>query len=142
MGVADVYQGSGTRVYTAASDDFNTSYYSISLSLNILLALMVAMRLIVATRNIRKAAGAPYGSIGLNTTAATVAMILIESYALYAVALLLYMVPWAVGSRVNTLFSSALGSIRVCVVFNFPQCAAASGYRCLIMVPRRSLLRI
>jgi len=38
---------------------------------------------------------------------------LIESYTLYAIAFLLYIVPWALGSWIVTIFSSMLGSVQV-----------------------------
>ena len=75
---------------------------------------MIVIQLIVHTRNVRKITMASCGSIGLHTSAtATVATMLIESYALYAVTLLVYIVPWAVDSAVGDIFSGLVGSIQV-----------------------------
>ena len=62
--------------------------------------------------------GASGGAIGLYTAVVTM---LIESYALYAVAFLLYMVPWAIESWVLSIFSSVLGAVQVRGVFAFPE---------------------
>ena len=90
MGIAYIYQGWGTRVDTVASIYFTTSYLSISLSLNVILTLVIVTRLVRNVRNVRKATGTSGGSSGLHTAAAPVAMMLIESYALYAATLTIY----------------------------------------------------
>ena len=97
-----------------------TSYYSICLSLNIILTLMIVVRLMVHIRDVRKATGALNGSTSLHTAAATVVTMVIESYALYAITMLPWVVTWAVESWVVTLFSGAVGSIQVRNVFAFP----------------------
>ena len=51
--------------------------------------LMIVIRPVVHVRNVRKATEASDGSGGLHTTAAAVVSTLIESYAHYAVTLLL-----------------------------------------------------
>ena len=120
MGVAHIYQGSGTRLSTALSANLDTSYFSISLSLNILLTLMIVARLIVHIRNVRKAIGASEGARGLYSTTATVVTMLIESYALYAVIFLLYIVCWAIDNWAFSIFSNALGASQVCIAFTSP----------------------
>ena len=79
---------------------------------------MIVTRLIMHRRNVRKVMGASGGAIGLYTAVVTM---LIESYALYAVAFLLYMVPWAIESWVLSIFSSVLGAVQVRGVFAFPE---------------------
>ena len=74
---------------------------------------MIVIQLIVHTRNVRKITMASCGSIGLTSATATVATMLIESYALYVVTLLVYIVPWAVDSAVGDIFSGLVGSIQV-----------------------------
>ena len=90
-GIVNIYYDTGTRFNTATGGRINASYYSICLSLNILLTLMIVVHLIMHIRNLRRATGE--GSNGLHTAATTVVTMLIESYALYAVALLLFIVP-------------------------------------------------
>ena len=136
-GIAYIYALSDTSVSSNTLSNFGTSYYSICLSLNVLLTLMIVARLIVHIWNLRKATGASGGPSGLHTATATAATMLIESYALYAVAVLLYIVPWAVDSWALYLFSGALGSAQVRVDFPLLQFVAAMAYCCLIMVTPR-----
>ena len=102
LGIAYIYYDSGMRFYTVLAGNISTSYLSISLSPNVLLTLMIVMRLVVHIRNLRKVTRSSDGSSGLHTTTVTIVMMLIESYALYAVTLLLYVVPLS-----EPLYSSA-----------------------------------
>jgi hypothetical protein len=122
MGIAYVYQGSATRVGSDTWTNFGTSYFSIALSLTALLTLMIVTRLIVHRRDVRRAMGDLGGDGGLYTAIVTMLM---ESYALYAVAFLLYIVPWAIHNRVMSIFSDTLGAIQVRAVFAFLRCAAS-----------------
>ena len=97
--------------------NFGISYFSISLSLNVTLTLMIVVRLALHRRNLRKALGTSNESNGLYTAIFTM---LIESYTLYAIDFLLYIVPWALGSSIVTVFSSFLGPIQVRAVIAFP----------------------
>ena len=119
MGIAHIYQnaGAGSNSATATVVNIDTAYYSISLSLNVLLTLMIVIRLIVHVRNIRKATGVSNSSSGLHTTTAAVATMLVESYAIYAVTLLAYVVSSNFQAWVVALFSPAIGTIQVRAVF-------------------------
>ena len=123
LGIADVYQDSGTKYGTATPTNIATSYYSTCLLLNVLLTLMIVTRLILHIRDVRKTAGPSKGFSGLHTVAATVATMLIESYALYAVALLSFVVPWAARSGVGSLLSAVVGATQVRVDLPFPRWA-------------------
>ena len=93
-------------VPSSLSGVFGISYFSISLSLNVILTLMIVIRLVLHRRNLRKVLGTSDGTSGLYTAIVTM---FIESYALYAIAFLLYIVPWALGSHVATLFAPFIG---------------------------------
>jgi len=88
----------------------NLAFYSISLSLNIILTLMIVVRLVLCGRNIFAVPGSPSGFGRLYSTIATM---LIESCALFAAASLLLIVPWAVGSPAAFLFSPIFAEIQV-----------------------------
>jgi len=105
-GIAYIYQGTKVDI----DPRFGTSYYTISLSLAVLLTLMIVIKLVVHMRDFRKAIGASHGAGGLYTAIVT---ILIESYALYAVAFLMYIVPWALESSVTALLAKFLASVQV-----------------------------
>ena len=129
LGIAGIYYDSGMRIYTTAAATFNTSYISTCLSLNILLTLMIVIRLTLHIRNIRKAAGVSCGPSELHATATAVVTMLIESYALYAATLLLYIIPWALYSPVAYIFSEAISTTQVRAVRSpFPRSAATLGH--------------
>lgn len=90
---------------------FDTSYFSISLSLNALLALMIIARLTLHSRNVRKAIGASNNDLGSYTT--TITTMLVESYALYALSLLLFIVPWDLDNWVGSIFAKFPGPCQV-----------------------------
>ena len=143
MGIANVYQSSGMGFYSATTTKITTAYYSICLSLNIFLTLMIVTHLIVHIRNLKAVIGASDGSSGLRT----VVMMLIESYALYAVALLLFIIPWAVSSPAVALFSKVVGTIQVRFVSTFPDalrpCTSPSDYGYTqVIAPYLIILRV
>ena len=93
-------------------------FFSISVSLNVLLTLMISIRLILHSRDTQAAMGAPAGVSGLYKT---VISMLIESCALYAVNSLLFIIPWAAGgSWVAVVFLPLLAEIQVCPDFMSP----------------------
>jgi hypothetical protein len=117
VGISNVYERLGMNWETARTANFSTSYYSISLALNVTLTSMIIIRVILHRRVLRRALGASDGFSGLYTA---IAIMIIESYALYAVALLSYTVAWAINSWVTGIFSRALGAIQVRSFFTFP----------------------
>ena len=92
------------------------SYYSISLSLNVLLTLMIIARLILHSRNIQNAMGYLNRANGLYKTVATM---LVESCALYAISLLLFIVPYRVGDGAQLIFLPVLANCQVRAISHF-----------------------
>ena len=90
------------------------AYFSISLSLNVLLTLMIVIRLIIHTRNTRNA----LGIAGIGGLCKTVVTMLVESCALYAVNSLLVIGPWSVQNSVASIFLVILSQTQV---RSFPQ---------------------
>lgn len=89
---------------------FTLAHLSISVSLNVLLTLMIVIRLVLHGRNIRAITGSRAGIGGLYTTIATM---LIESSALYAVNSLLLIGLWAAGNSASGIFMPALSQTQV-----------------------------
>lgn len=112
MGIMFIYQTSqpDSSIWSSVAINFGLPYFSISLSLNILLTLMIVSRLILHNRNIRKATGAPPGASGLYKTIITV---LVESSTLYAVNSLLFVAPWGANSHVADIFLPILAETQV-----------------------------
>jgi len=91
---------------------WNLAWFSISLSLNVLLTIMIAVGLILRGRNVRAATGSSNGLGGLYKTIATM---VIESSALFAVISLLVIGLWAAKNQTVYLFVPVLMEIQVCV---------------------------
>ena len=86
------------------------AYLSISLSLNVLLTLMIVVRLVMRGGNICAATGSPAGIGGLYKSIATM---LIESSALFAVNSLLAIILWALKDPVVNVFTRTLAETQV-----------------------------
>lgn len=120
MGIMSIYE-SMQPAYITDQDSIGTnitiSYYSISISLNVILTLMIVIRLALHSRNIRNVTGATTGISGLYKAVVTT---LVESSALYTVAFLLYIGPWIANSYLALVFSPVLGGIQVRADFCVP----------------------
>lgn len=90
------------------------SYYSICVSLTVLLTLMIVVRLFLHQRNIRNALGTSAGIGGLYITIVTM---LVESYALYAVTFLVFIGLWAANNFMAAIFAAAIGEVQVIAPF-------------------------
>ena len=96
--------------------NYITSYSSVCLALNILLTFMIVVRLVLHNRDIQRAMGVPAATNGLYKAIVTM---LIESCALYAVALLLYLALDATNNPATFLFSLLGTGAQVRDVFIF-----------------------
>ena len=114
-GAARLYTDAVPQII-AAFIDVPISYYSTCLALNTLLTLMIATRLFLHHRNIQNVVGNGDSS---SRTYTTIITIIVESCALYAATLLLYIVPWALDSYVLYI-SEGKGAIQVRVIFIYP----------------------
>jgi len=89
---------------------YHLAYHSVTLSLNILLTLMIVARLVVRSRDVRIATKAPAGFSGLYRTVATM---LIESSALFAVTSLMVIGPLIAKSSFMDMFFPILAEAQV-----------------------------
>jgi hypothetical protein len=92
-------------------------HFALSPSLNILLTLMIVVRLILHSKNLRNGMGTSARANGLYKSVVTM---LVESSALYTVGFLLFLGPWGAKSAVADIFFPLLSNIQVCVLFAFP----------------------
>ena len=122
--IADLYFSS-TFQNTATSarifEYVNPSYYAICLALNILLTLMIITKLILHRRSLQHAIGT---SNAITKVYTTIVIMLVESYALYAIALLSYILTWTLQSPGTPITSKLIGNAAVCGVFSFPNARA------------------
>ena len=84
-------------------------YFSISLSLDVLLTLMIVIRLILHARDTR----ASMGKTGIGGLYKVIVTMLIESSALYAVSSLLVLGPASAGNNVADIFLFILAETQV-----------------------------
>lgn len=105
MGIGFVYQDSQVSGALWSS----LPYYSISLSLNVLLTLITIIRLILYARNTRTA----LGIIGIGGLCKAIIMMLVESCALFSANSLLIIGLLAAGNAVSGIFMATIGEIRV-----------------------------
>ena len=88
---------------------FGLPYFSISLSLNVLLTLMITVRLVLHSRDIRTS----MGETGNNGLYRVIVTMLIESSALYAVSSLLVLGPSSAGNSAADIFIPILAETQV-----------------------------
>ena len=105
MGIVFIYQSAAAYALQWSA----LPYYSISLSLNVILTLMIIIRIILHARHARTAAGTT-GTAGLYHSIITM---LIESCALYSVSLLLVIGPWGAENPVTNFFLAVLPETQV-----------------------------
>lgn len=117
MGIAVDYNLAQTNSITrnaTALFNLGISYFSIAILLNVILTLMIVTRLYLHNRKIQSTMGASARASGLCMSVATM---LIESCAIYAVALLLYLVPWGAKKFVQDIFWPLVANIEVIAPF-------------------------
>ena len=107
MGIVFDYQSSILNLTSTAWSGL--PYYTISLSLNILLTIMIVIRLAVHTRNVRNVLGIR-GTGGVYKAVVTM---LIESCVISAVSSLLVIGPWAADSPITNVFLAILPETQV-----------------------------
>ena len=93
-------------------------YFSISVSLNALLTLMIVTRLVLHSRLVRDAMGPLLRPTGLYNA---VTSMLVESCALYAVTFILFIGAWGTGSPAQFVLFPFLAQAQVRAVFTFPE---------------------
>ena len=105
MGVVIVYQ----NAQVSGSVWSVLPYFSISLSLNVLLTLMIAIRLVLCTKAIRAADG----MTGIGGLIKAIVAMLVESCAVYAVSSLLYIGLWSAGNSATAALLPIISETQV-----------------------------
>ena len=105
-----VYQSLGLTTWAAILTRFGVPYFSVSVSLNVLLTLTIVIQLALRSRNIRNATKSPTGISGIHRAIATM---LIESCALFAVSSVLVIGFLVAGNCVADTFLPILTESQV-----------------------------
>ena len=91
---------------------FGVPYFSLSVALNIVLTLAIAVRLLMMRRSVVSSLGPEHAKMYISVTS-----MMIESAALYSITGLIFIVSYAVNSNVQNLALPVLGQVMVRDVF-------------------------
>ena len=117
-GIASIYLDSVFETSAASTITcITSSYYATCLALNILLTLMIITKLILHRKNLQRAIGTSNAATRVYTT---IVIMLVESYALYAIALISDTLAWALQSVGVYVTGKILSNVQVRTVFHFP----------------------
>ncbi|KAF9479417.1 hypothetical protein BDN70DRAFT_692120 [Pholiota conissans] len=97
----------GLSLYSALPMAYGTSYYAISLSVNIVLTILIAARLLIYRRKAMKTL--PQGHA---THYFSLAAIFVESAALYSIVALTFIVSYALNNPINQIFLALASSAQ------------------------------
>ncbi|KAG6874360.1 hypothetical protein C0995_015096 [Termitomyces sp. Mi166 len=89
----------GLSLYSALPVAYGTSYYAISLGVNIILTALIAFRLLVYRKTVMKTLPEDHGKEYVS-----VLTIVIESASLYSVFALIFLITYAINTPVNSVF--------------------------------------
>lgn len=93
---------------SAGAINWTIPFFSLSLSLNILLTIAIVLRLLLFRRHIVSVLGQGHGR-----QYTSVAAMIVESASIFSVFSLLFLVPFALNNPLNGLFFSPLGGVQV-----------------------------
>lgn len=109
------------QISTPASSPFQTGsaskinwtvpYFSVAVSLNVFVTLMIAARLWLYRYKITSVLGSSHGSHYLG-----VAAMVVESAAIYSTFALLFIIPFGVGNPIANTFLQVLSQVQVCLI--------------------------
>ncbi|KAG9222286.1 hypothetical protein CCMSSC00406_0006583 [Pleurotus cornucopiae] len=113
MGIMTIFQSSrpNASLWTSVTVDFGLPYFSISVSLNVLLTLLILLRLWFHNRSMKQTASMSASRSA--TPYASIISMLVESSALYAVTSLLFIGSYGAGNNISALFLPILGQTQV-----------------------------
>jgi len=98
----------GLSLYSALPMAYGTSYYVISLSVNIILTILISARLLMYRRHVATTLKIDNGQHYVS-----LATIFIESAALYSVFALLFIITYAINNPINQIFLTIASSCQV-----------------------------
>jgi hypothetical protein len=117
MGIMFVYESSRPDLIPtsiAAMVPFDAPFFSISFALNIVVTILIVSRLLLHKKRVQNAMGAAVDVGGLYM--ATIAII-VESYAICAIAVTLYLATWGARSYLQYIFLQIIAQMQVRALF-------------------------
>ncbi|THH13061.1 hypothetical protein EW146_g7118 [Bondarzewia mesenterica] len=112
MGMIFLFQISrpSANLWSETSVNFGIPYFSLSASLNVLLTLLIAARLLLYRRALRHALGPDHA---YSIPYASIAAMIVESSMLYAVSSLLFIGPYGAKSHISNIFLPVLSQVQI-----------------------------
>lgn len=101
-----------SNAWTALSRKFALAYFTLSLSLNAVLTLLITARLLMYRHRARVQLGVNHG-----TPYTSIAAMLVESSALYSTVSLIFIISYARNSPIQNLVLPILGQVQVSITF-------------------------
>lgn len=98
----------GLSLYSVLPLAYGTSYYVISLSVNIILTILITVRLLLYRRQIIATLSSDHGKHYFS-----LATIIIESAAIYSLFALIFIISYAVGNPINQIFLTSASTAQV-----------------------------
>jgi len=110
MGIVLLFQSSrpNANLWTKVTINFGIPYYSLSVSLNIMITLAISLRLMYHRNELKKTLGT-----ASNLPYVSIAAMLIESSSVYAAASLCFIIPYALNSAASHVFLPILIQAQV-----------------------------
>ena len=102
--------GPGFSLYSALPMAYGTSYYVISLSVNIILTILITIRLLMYRRHVVRTLQIDNGQHYISLVT-----IVIESAALYSVFALMFIITYAINNPTSQVFLATASSSQVCI---------------------------
>lgn len=102
----------GLSLYSKLPMAYGTSYYIISLSINIMLTILITIRLLMYRRIVTASLSSHHAKHYLSLAA-----ILVESAALYSLFAIMFIVTYAINNPLNQIFLGVASSAQVRAVF-------------------------
>ncbi|THH21426.1 hypothetical protein EW146_g152 [Bondarzewia mesenterica] len=112
MGILFLFQASrpGASLFNRLSINFGIPYFSLSASLNVVIAILITSRLLLFRRTLHRALGSAQAS---SIPYISIAAMVVESSLLYAITSLLFVIPYGANSHVSNLFLPVLSQAPV-----------------------------
>lgn len=98
----------GLSLYSALPMAYGTAYYVISLSVNIVLTILIAVRLLLYRRQAIATLSAAHGAHYIS-----LATIFVESAAIYSLFAFIFIITYAVNNPINQIFLAVASSAQV-----------------------------
>ena len=98
----------GLSFYSALPMAYGTSYYAISLGVNIVMTILITLRLLQYRRTVMAALPAEYAKHYLS-----IATVLVESAALYSIFAVMFLVTYAVNNPINQVMLAIAQATQV-----------------------------